>query len=82
MFEIREGHLSIPPPRGDACGECGELHGAEEPHNKNSLVYQHRFWKKNGRYPNWEDAMEHCGAKMKEKWVRKLEGKGIKVGGR
>ena len=77
MFELREGYLSIPPPGPGSCGVCGEKHGRQEPHNRNSLLYQHRFRQKHGRYPTWEDAMRHCGKKTKEKWIRKLEGRGI-----
>ena len=77
MYEAREGYLNIPLPKKGACGMCGETHGVEEPHNRNSLLYQHRFRKMNRRYPTWEDAMSHCSEKTKEKWKRKLEKKGI-----
>lgn len=81
MFEIREGYISIPLPKKDACKLCGEVHDGDEPHNRNSLLYRHRFWKEHRRYPTWEDAMSHCGEKMKEKWIRKLEKKGINISG-
>jgi hypothetical protein len=79
MFELREGRLTIPPPKEGACRLCGEIHARQDPHNRNSLIYQHRFRMKHGWYPTWEDAMRHCGAKTKDKWIRKLEGKGIHV---
>lgn len=79
MFELREGRLTIPPPKDGACPVCGELHGRQEPHNKNSLLYQHRFRRKHGRYPTWEDAMEHCSLTVKKRFCERLKRHGVTV---
>ena len=76
-----EGRILIVPPKDGACPVCGDEHESTEPHNLNSLVYQHRFRKRNGRYPTWADAMAHCGERVRERWVRKLKRHGIEVPG-
>lgn len=79
MRILREGQVSILPPMEGACWVCGDIHNSRDPHNAGSLLYQHRFRKRNGRYPTWEDAMSHCSRKVKEKWAARLREKGIKV---
>lgn len=79
MFEIREGRIVIPTPKDGACPVCGELHGLQEPHNKNSLLYQHHFRKKHGRYPTWEDAMCHCSMTVKKRFCERLKRNGVEV---
>lgn len=79
MFELREGRLTIPPPKEGACPLCGELHGRGEPHNKNSLLYQHRFRRNHGRYPTWEDAMAHCSLTVKKRFCERLKRHGVEV---
>ena len=79
MRILREGQVAIFPPREGACWICGDIHSSRDPHNAGSLLYQHRFRKRNGRYPTWADAMSHCSRKVKERWVRRLLEKGIRV---
>ena len=79
MFELREGRLSITPPKEGACPLCGELHGRGEPHNRNSLLYQHRFRQNHGRYPTWEDAMAHCSLTVKKRFCERLKRHGVEV---
>ena len=79
MYELREGRLSIPAPKEGACPVCGEIHGRGEPHNSNSRLYQHRFRKKHGRYPTWEDAMGHCSFTVKKRFCERLKRHGVEI---
>ena len=60
--------IVIPFPKEDACEMCGELHSRDQPHNLNSIVYQHRFRKRHGRYPTWEDAFAGCTESAKKRF--------------
>ena len=62
------------------CPMCGVKHPAEQPHNRDSLTYQYKFYDQHGRWPTWEDAMEHCPADVKEYWTAALTAKGVKIG--
>lgn len=79
MRVFPEGRITIPLPRDGACPVCGDLHDPGEPHQANSLLYQHRFRKRHGRYPRWTDAMAGCGEKVRERWRKKLLRHGIRV---
>lgn len=79
MKILPEGQIAILPPQERACRICGDFHNGKDPHNAASLIYQHRFREKNGRYPTWADAMEHCGEKTRERWTERLKEKGIRV---
>ncbi len=79
MKILQEGMITILPPKDGACRICGDIHNSKDPHNLNSLLYQHRFRKKNGRYPGWADAMSHCSQKTKERWIERLQKRGIKI---
>ena len=79
MKILREGQVCILPPREGACWYCGDFHNSRDPHNLNSLLYQHRFRKRNGRYPTWADAMSHCNRKTKEKWIDRLVRRGVRI---
>lgn len=74
-----EGKIRILPPKVGACPLCGELHDRGEPHNKASLLYQHKFRLKHGRYPTWEDAMRHCSRTVKKRFCDRLKRHGIVV---
>lgn len=76
---LKEGIL-LPPPK-DKCQECATDHPPDYPHNNQSLFYQYKFKKDNGRWPTWADAMAHCDEKMKEFWIAELGKKGIVVNG-
>ncbi|MBA7621881.1 hypothetical protein ES703_29251 [subsurface metagenome] len=69
-------NLKILPPRTDLCQECATKHDINEPHNRDSLYYQIHFKMKNGRSPNWEDAIAHCDKVTKQLWRKEL----IKLG--
>lgn len=71
--------MFILPPKEGACWICGDEHNSRDPHNAGSLLYQHRFRKRNGRYPTWADAMAHCTRKTMERWVDRLQKKGIRI---
>lgn len=79
MRILQEGQVAILPPREGACWICGDEHNSLDPHNAGSLLYQHRFRKRNGRYPTWADAMSHCSRKTKERWVERLQRRGIHI---
>lgn len=61
------------------CEVCGVKHEPESPHNAQSLFYQYNFYDKNGRWPTWKDAMEHCEPMMKGLWIEALMEKGVKI---
>lgn len=50
----------VPPANPAACFECATMHAPEAPHNRDSLNYQYNFAQKNGRWPTWKDASDHC----------------------
>lgn len=39
------------------CPECAVAHAPDQPHNRDSLCYQYKFYDAHGRWPTWEDAM-------------------------
>lgn len=57
----------------DACPICGTEHDPTLPHNRDSLYYQYSFFKKNGRYPTWDDATAHCPPEIKSAWMAGLK---------
>ena len=61
----------------DVCQECAVDHHPEDPHNQQSLYYQFKFHKENGRHPTWEDAMSHCSEDTQNKWKSALAEKGV-----
>ena len=69
------------PPRPGVCQECAVDHLPDAPHNKDSLYYQYHFHNKNGRWPTWTDAMEHCDNETKKKWSKELTDRGEKLNG-
>lgn len=69
--------ILILPPTPGACALCGDVHAPGEPHNRDSLAYQHHFRRANGRYPTWEDAMSHCSGRVRAAWRVRLIQKGM-----
>lgn len=65
-----------------ACRYCATVHGPADPHDKNSLYYQHRFRTDHGRYPTWADAMEHCSEITKAHYRALLAERGINADGK
>lgn len=66
------------PPRRGMCPECAADHKADEPHDRDSLYYQTRFYHGHGRLPTWGDAMAHCSDATRAKWKAKLLAHGVK----
>lgn len=71
--------LGATPP--GTCPECAAAHDPNMPHNRDSLCYQYKFYDKNGRWPTWADAMEHCPQEIKDYWTQALTQKGINING-
>jgi hypothetical protein len=67
LFEAPEG----------TCPECGTQHPPEKPHNQRSLPYKARFYEKNGRLPDWSDAMAHCSPLVQAAWRKALFSRGL-----
>lgn len=61
------------------CPECGVKHDPAQPHNRDSLTYQYKFYDKHGRWPTWDDAMEHCSVEVKKFWRHSLLAHGVKI---
>lgn len=70
MEEIR-----IIPPGPRACPLCATIHQPGQPHERDSLYYQYRFFKWQGRFPTWKDAISHC--KNKAAVIKDLEKRGV-----
>jgi hypothetical protein len=68
---LKEGTL-LPPPPGK-CQQCAVDHDPGAPHDATSLFYQYYFRKMHGRWPTWEDAMEHCTEAVKKGTIEVLE---------
>ena len=61
------------------CPECAVKHDLQQPHNRDSLTYQYKFYDQHGRWPTWADAMAHCPEEVKEYWKDALRERGIEV---
>lgn len=61
------------------CPECAVAHHPEQPHNRDSLTYQYKFYDKHGRWPTWADAMAHCPPEIQRFWKTALEERGVKI---
>lgn len=71
-------HFNIMPPLNpNVCQTCNHQHHPHEPHNQQTLHYQYVFYGEHGRWPTWEDAMEHCSDEIKAAWKQALEAKGV-----
>jgi hypothetical protein len=57
--------LMLLPARPGTCEECAVAHDPADPHNRDSLYYQYRFFAKFKRWPTWDDAMAHCSEDVK-----------------
>lgn len=79
MKKRQEGAIAILPPKPGACKYCGDVHLPDEPHNRDSIIFQHHFRKSHGRYPTWYDAMRHCSPETREKAIKALSKRGIMV---
>ena len=61
------------------CSVCGTDHEPDMPHNRESLIYQYKFYDEQGRWPMWKDAMAHCSENIKKFWISELKKRGVKV---
>ncbi|MEI3605963.1 hypothetical protein SPD48_09695 [Pseudogracilibacillus sp. SE30717A] len=61
------------------CKVCATEHDEKLPHNQESLHYQYVFYDEHGRWPTWEDAMEHCEEDIKVFWKNELNKRGIEI---
>ena len=66
------GNIKILPPLPGHCKICAAKHDPAQPHDRDSLIYQNRFYKKHRRFPTWEDAMSHCDEETKAIFRAKL----------
>lgn len=65
--------MLLMPPKPDTCPICATEHSPEQPHNKQSLYYQYRFYGVRGRWPTWADAVAHCDPETQRLWREVLE---------
>lgn len=75
--ETIQAHLA-PAPAG-FCPRCATLHEADLPHNAQSLHYQYDFYAREGRWPDWTDAMAHCPPDIQALWTGELVALGVDV---
>ena len=73
--ELGRDEIRLLAPGKRKCPVCADRHRAWEPHNRNSLYYQLRFRRENGRDPTWEDAMADLSQLMRAYWLGILEKK-------
>lgn len=59
------------------CPECAVVHAPDQPHNRDSLTYQYKYYDQHGRWPTWEDAMAHCAPDIQAIWREELKARGI-----
>jgi hypothetical protein len=82
MGYLKEKHgmtmLGNTPP--GTCPMCAVVHDPGQPHNQQSLAYQHNFYDRHGRLPTWADAMAHCTDEVKAVWKASLAEHGVVVG--
>ncbi len=64
--------IKVLPPRPGACHVCAAHHAKDQPHERDSLYYQTMFYRKNRRFPTWEDAMSHCSEEVKAAFREEL----------
>ena len=69
--------MMLLPPKPGTCPVCATEHDPALPHNRCSLYYQMRYYRKHGRFPTWADAMAHCSDEMKAYWTNALTEKGV-----
>ena len=73
------GFALLPCKQDGRCQVCATHHDPELPHNQPSMYYQYSFYSKHGRWPTWNDAMEHCTEDVKRITREVLRNNGIEV---
>lgn len=63
-----------------SCPECAVAHAPDQPHNRDSLCYQYKFYDAHGCCPTWADAMAHCSPEVKAVWAEELKKLGVAIG--
>ena len=61
------------------CPICADRHSEKEPHNRNSLYFQMRFFQDHRRLPTWGDCLGHCSPFMRAYWRGEMAKKGVKA---
>ena len=69
--------VTVTAPGPDTCPVCATKHDRTEPHDRNSLYYQHRFHRTHKRFPTWKDAMAHCSEATRAAWRDRLIAQGV-----
>lgn len=75
----RHGMMLVGKTPPGTCPLCAVNHPPEQPHNRDSLTYQYKFYDEHGRWPTWVDAMEHCSDEVKAYWKEALEARGVEI---
>ena len=70
------GRISVKAPVPGGCRICGAVHDPAQPHDRDSLYYQNRFYKKHHRFPTWEDAMAHCSPEIRDAAMAEIQKRG------
>lgn len=73
----RHGMMLVGRTSPGTCPMCAVKHGPEQPHNRDSLTYQYKFYDEHGRWPTWGDAMAHCTDDVKDFWRVALMKRGV-----
>ena len=69
--------IKITAPRPGTCWMCATVHKPGQPHDRDSLYYQNRFFQRHKRFPTWSDAMAHCTEEVKAEYTAILAKRGI-----
>lgn len=69
--------IKIIAPEPGACKICAALHNPDQPHERDSLYYQMRFFQVYNRFPSWDDAMAHCSKAVQLQVKQDLIERGI-----
>ena len=77
MEDTSTARFVLMPPRPGVCQVCAVKHDPEQPHNRDSLYYQYRFYAEHKRWPTWADAMRHCNVETRRTWTDALRARGV-----
>lgn len=77
--EFGKDEVRILPPTKSTCPICADRHAKHEPHNRNSLYYQMRFFRKHGRLPRWADALDDTSEMTRAYWMGEMIKKGVRL---
>lgn len=80
ILKERHGMIMAGTTPPGTCPMCAVKHDQDQPHNRDSLTYQYKFYDQHGRWPTWADAMAHCSPEIKACWREALEQRGVTVG--